>query len=262
MPSLLLLLLLAQDRPARILGTDRRRSRHSRGYHDTKISLIGLNVTGSLTLVCFASLAFAQGTNTRPYPRIEVFGGYSSIETNDHSFQFADVGPVSHLDFDEGGRGFEAAAIGNLSRWVGIVGDISAYFSMNQFPVQVSTACSQPPCLASTQPGSINPRLFNFLGGPEAKWRNQTRFTPFVQTLIGAAHSTATFNTTGSALNLSRTDAETGFAMRFGGGLDVRMTRRFSLRTLVMYSQAFVGSNALPRQRVDALGWSSGLLFH
>jgi hypothetical protein len=50
--------------------------------------------------------------------------------------------------------------------------------------------------------------------------------------------------------------------MRFGGGLDVRITRRFSFRTLAMYSQAFVGSNALPRQRVDALGWSSGLPFH
>jgi hypothetical protein len=244
------------------LGTDRWRSRHSRGYHDTKPNLIGLEFTGFPALVCFASLALAQGTNTRTYPRIEVFGGYSSLETNDHTFQFADIGPVSHLDFDEGGRGFETAVIGNLSRWVGVVGDFSAYFSTNQFPVQAVTTCSQLPCPTSTQLGSINPRLFNFLGGPEIKWRNHSRLAPFFHTLIGAAHSSATFSTTGSALNLSRTDAETGFAMRCGGGLDVRITRRFSFRTLVMYSQAFVGSNALPRQRVDALAWSSGLLFH
>jgi hypothetical protein len=47
-----------------------------------------------------------QETNARSYPRVEAFAGFAAVETNDHSFQFADIGPVGHLDFDEKGRGF------------------------------------------------------------------------------------------------------------------------------------------------------------
>lgn len=215
-----------------------------------------------MLLVCFAPLALAQDMNAHRYPRLEAFVGYSAIETNDHSFQFLDIGPASHLDFDEKSKGFEAAVIGNLSRHVGIMGDFSAHFSLNQFSVPVAASCAQPPCSASTQPGTINPRLFNFLVGPEMKARNRTRITPFVHAIFGIAHSTATFNTAGSVINLSRTDEETGFAMAFGGGFDFRIIRRCSFRGFLTYSQAFVGSNFLPRQRVNSVGWSAGVLFH
>lgn len=239
--------------------------RHSRGGRDTNSDtiarLIGLEFTSLSLLVCCASLTLAQDPSAARYPSIEISTGYSAIETNDHSFQFANIGPVRNLDFDEGGFGFEAAVIRNLSRWVGIMGDFSAHFSSDKFPVTVAMPCSLPPCASASQPGSINPRLFNFLAGPEIKWRNRTRFTPFVHALAGVAHSTATFSTSGPLVNLSRTDAETGFAMSLGGGVDVRISRRFSFRGGVMYGQSLVGSSALPRQKVDYAGWSSGVLF-
>ena len=189
-----------------------------------------------------------------------MFTGYAAIETNDHSFQFTGIGPVSHLDFDEKGRGFEAAVIRNMSRYLGIMGDFSAHFSLNEFPVPLTLPCAEPPCSSTTQPGTINPRLYSFLVGPEIKVRNRTRLTPVVHALLGAAHSTATFQTKGPVVNLSRTDAETGFAMAFGGGFDVRIARRVSFRGVLSYRQAFVGSSVLPRQRVNAVGWSSGVL--
>jgi hypothetical protein len=204
-----------------------------------------------------APFAVGQETNARSYPRVEAFAGFAAVETNDHSFQFADIGPVGHLDFDEKGRGFEAAMIGNVSRYLGIMGGFSAHFSSNEFAVPFTSFSS-----TTTQAGTINPRLFTFLVGPEIKARNHTRLTPFVHALFGVAHSTATFQTTGPVINFSRTDAETGFAMAFGGGGDIRITRRFSIRGMITYQQAFLGSNDLPSQRVNALGWSSGVLFH
>ncbi|MBZ5622865.1 MAG: hypothetical protein LAQ69_29640 [Acidobacteriia bacterium] len=196
------------------------------------------------------------------YPKIEWFTGYSAIETNDLIFQFRDIGPVGHLDYDEKGKGLEIAVIGNISRYLSVIGDVSAHFSLNRFPVPLTTPCSQTPCPSLTQEGTINPRLLYFLAGPEIKWRNHTRFTPMGHALFGLAHSTTTFSTAGSVVNLSRTDAETGFGMAFGGGVDFRITRRFSLREFLTRSQAFVGSNVLPSQKVNAVGWSAGILFH
>jgi hypothetical protein len=193
-------------------------------------------------------------------PKVEYFAGYSAIETNNHAFHFTEIGRVSGLDFDEQGRGFETAVIGNVTRYFSIVGDFSAHLSYDQFPVEF---CKQHPCPASeTQNATVNPRLLDFLAGPEFKWRNHTRITPFANALFGLGRSSATFNTTGSIINLSTTDAETGFAMAFHTGFDLRIRRRISFRGYITYSQDFVGSDALPRQRADAVGWSAGVLFH
>jgi len=206
------------------------------------------------------SWTMAQYTDVQTYPKLEYFAGYSAIETNNHTFLFSEVRPVSGLDYDEGGKGFESAVIGNISRYFSVVGDFSAHLSYNQFTAQF---CKQPPCpAAETQEGKINPQLFDFLAGPEVKWRNHTRVTPFANALFGLAHSTATFNTTGSITNLSSTDAESGFAAAVSAGFNLRITRRVGLRGFLNYSQAFVGSDVLPRQRVDSVGWSIGVLFH
>jgi hypothetical protein len=207
-----------------------------------------------------ASRALAQDSNVPTYPKLEYYAGYFAIETNNHTFLCSEIRPVSGLDYDEGGRGVEAAVIGNVSRYFSIVGDFSAHLSYNQFLVPF---CKKQPCpTAETQNGTINPKLFDFLAGPEVKWRNHTRFTPFANALFGLAHSTATFSTTGSLANISSTDAESGFAMSFNAGFDLRIIKRIGFRGSLNYSQAFVGSDVLPRQQVDAVGWSTGILFH
>jgi hypothetical protein len=169
---------------------------------------------------------------------------------------------VGDLDYDEKGRGFDAGGIVNLRRYFAIVGEFSAHFSSNSFLIPVPTNCSQPPCLSVMQPLSINPRLFYFLAGPEFKWRNRTRFTPFINGLAGIAHSHATLTTSGAAADFSTTDAESGFAVAADGGLEVRIAKRYSFRGYLIRSGAFVGSPALPHQKVGAAGWSAGILFH
>jgi hypothetical protein len=213
-----------------------------------------------LLMACCAPGILAQDTDAHTYPKFEYFAGYSAIETNNHTFLFSGVRPVSGLDYDEGGTGFEASVRRNVSRYFSIVGDFSAHLSSNQFAVQF---CKTPPCSAAeTQNGKIDPRLFDFLAGPEFKWRNRTRIAPFANALFGLAHSTATFNTTGPFTNLSSTDAESGFAMAFSAGFEIRIARRVGFRGSLTYRQAFVGSDVLPSQRVDAVGWSTGIVFH
>jgi hypothetical protein len=213
-------------------------------------------------VVSCAPSIFGQGASSGTASKLEWYVGYSAIETNDHVFQFTGIGPVGDLDYDEKGRGFDAAAIINVRRYFSIVGEFSAHFSSNNFLIPVPTNCSQPPCPSVTQPLSINPRIFYLLAGPEFKWRNRTRITPFVNGLIGIAHSHATLATMGAAVDISLTDAESGFAAAVDGGLEVRIAKRFSFRGFLTRNEAFVGSAALPRQKVGAVGWSAGILFH
>jgi opacity protein-like surface antigen len=219
-------------------------------------------VSGSLLLLVCVPFGAAQSPDGNRFPKIEIFAGYSTIETNDHTFRFSPGFNASQTDFDEGGRGFEAAVTRNLNRYLGIVGDFSAHFSHDQGPITLRPPCGQPSCPPVTQNAELNPRLFNFLAGPEIKWRNRTRLTPFAHGLFGITHTTATFTTAGPGLTVSRTDADTGFAMTDGGGIEVRILSRVSFRTSFDYSKALVGSSALPAQRVNSLGYSAGIIFH
>lgn len=214
-----------------------------------------------LTLI-FLCLVFVEQAiaGDDQFPKIEVFAGYSAIETNDHTFRFDPGFNASNTDFDEGGRGFETAVTRNLNKYFGVMGDFSAHFSHDAGPIPLTPPCALPPCSPVTQNAELNPRLFNFLVGPEIKWRNHTRLTPFTHALFGITHTTCTFKTAGPALTLSRTDADTGLAMTYGGGVQVRIVSRLSFRTSFDYSKAFVGSSALPSQRVNSLGYSVGIV--
>lgn len=225
-------------------------------------SRLQLSLACLLLVFACSDLSKAQKPENDHFPKIEVFGGYSSAETNDHNFHFDPGFNATNTDFDEGGWGFEASITRNLTRYVGVLGDFSAHFSHDQGPITLMTPCALPPCTPVTQSAELNPRLFNFLAGPEAKWRNHTRLTPFVHALFGITHTTATFRTAGPVLTISTTDADTGFAMTYGGGLEVRILRRMSFRTSIDYSKAFVGSSALPAQRVNSIGYSSGIIVH
>jgi len=195
-------------------------------------------------------------------PKWGMFAGYSSIETNNHNFHFAPHITGFGLDYDENGYGINIGGVRNLNRYFGIVGLFDAHFSSNHFVLDyVPGRCSQPPCAKVGQGTDIDPSLFRFTAGPEVAFRNRTRVTPFADVLFGLAHSHATFSTTGPVLTLSRLDAESGFAVNFAAGLEVRVAHGFSFRGSIDYGKAFVGSSALPSQLVDSIGFSSGLLF-
>src|SRR6185295_18659581 len=209
-----------------------------------------------IVLMCSAAVALAQGT-TAEYPKVEVFGGYSAL--GDASSGRISFGPTASTDSKYGTEtGFETSVIGNFSKHFGIKGDFSAHFG-NDSGTTPLTSCT-PICTTVTQDFQFKTRVYNFLGGPEFKARNSTRFTPFAHVLGGVGHTSATFTTPGPTFNLLLKKSDNSFAMALGGGLDIRASKRVSFRAMMDYNPVFVNDSTTGTR--DFVRFSFGVLFH
>jgi opacity protein-like surface antigen len=222
-------------------------------------------VLGALAALLSASLLQAQTANENQFPKIELSAGYlytGEFPYNVFRFPIQNNGNVE-LESDFGTRrGFALSSTRNLNRYIGFRAEFSSQFHLDEgaanFTVQRGTAT-----FSVSQPIELTPKLFNFLVGPEIKFRNRTRFTPLLYDLFGFAHSTATFSTSGAALSLNLLSAETGFSMAYGGGLEVRIIGRFSVRTSVDFNPKRVGRDDNgARQDLNDLRWFIGVVFH
>jgi hypothetical protein len=114
-------------------------------------------------------------------------------------------GGYQYTRFDGGlnANGWDTAFTTNLNRWFGVTGDFSgAYKSQNGV--------------------SFNNYTYTF--GPVVSLRHNQTFTPFAHFLAGGFHASAAL----SGLSASNN----GFAMMFGGGVDVNATRHLGIRAL------------------------------
>ena len=207
-------------------------------------------------LMCSRVAALAQGAKTDEYPKVEAFIGYSALgEANSRGFRF---GPSASVGGNYAAGGFEVSVIRNFSKHVGLKGDFSAHFN-NASGRSPITGCT-PACTTATQDNQFKTRVYNFLVGPEFKARNHTRFTPFVYALAGVAHTSATFTTSGPTFNLLLKNNNNSFAMALGGGLDIRATKRVSVRASMDYNPVFVHDSTSGTR--DLARFSLGVLFH
>jgi Outer membrane protein beta-barrel domain len=90
----------------------------------------------------------------------------------------------------------------NPNRWLGVVGDLGAYHA---------------------SPGGVSLNTYTFMFGPRVTLRNPSKFNPFAQALIGAAHLTAAGGST------------TDFAYSVGGGVDIGLLPHLALRPQLDY---------------------------
>jgi hypothetical protein len=114
-------------------------------------------------------------------------------------------GGYQYTRFDGGvnANGWDTSLTGNLNNWFGIAADFSgAYKSQNG--------------------ASFNNYTYTF--GPVVSWRHNEAFTPFAHFLAGGFRASAAVG------GLSGSD--NGFAMMFGGGVDVKATRRVAVRAI------------------------------
>lgn len=106
-------------------------------------------------------------------------------------------------------HGWNGTITGNVNNWFGLAADFSGHYG-------------------SEQDGSIriNQDAHSFLFGPKISYRGK-RLTPFGYAVFGATrfHESAVV----FGQKLSRSD--TGFSSAVGGGLDVKVTERVSIRT-------------------------------
>lgn len=206
-----------------------------------------------ILILAMSGLALAQD-----FPKYEVFGGYSYLRS-DMGNTTSWLGSYANSDASvsaTNGHGFEASFTYNLNKWFGIKGDFSTHFSTMNLDSSDSYAYSYPDNYSNydysrtyEQMGSAEMRQYTYLFGPEFSLRKYEKFRPFAHFLVGFqtvdVHSLnvksewmweqqypdgsnyysdrETYSTTGTVKG-------TSFAMTFGGGLDIKLSKSISLR--------------------------------
>ena len=179
----------------------------------------------SLALVAAASVFASAQTD---YKKGEFFIGYSHGQVDSG----IDSGDSVNSFFNDriGFNGFEAAGVYNVSRYVGIKGDVSGTYNSTQFTF---------PAGAQTVTVDTRNSLYNFLGGVQFKDNaNEGRFKPFAHALVGAGHGRTKVNnltcTSTPTFDCDDIDdvSETGLAGAFGAGIDIRLNDRVDFRAI------------------------------
>jgi opacity protein-like surface antigen len=142
----------------------------------------------------FALLAtsIAQAQETRG---MEISGQYQYVRIN--------PGQGAPSSSCQGAGGTFAV---NVNRYLGVVGDIGG-------------------CKITGLPAGASSHEINYLFGPRLAYHNSGRFTPYAQVLFGGERLSA--SVTGfpsSSVN--------SFAMTFGGGADLQLTRHLAFRAI------------------------------
>lgn len=183
-------------------------------------------------LSVFAAMTVAAQSDRN---KVEFYAGYSFLRTDtglDEDLEDVDI------DSNFNSHGFNASLTGNVHRYVGIKGDFSTHSKSRSFS-------------DGTDSGSIEFRTNQFLGGLQFK-DNKTdgkRVKPFAHILAGIANQkisgTGTFyeppvSVGGGTTTVDFSGSTNNFAMVFGGGIDVKLSKRVDLRIIqVDYNPIF-----------------------
>lgn len=194
-----------------------------------------------LLITCCAPFARAQDDESK----LEFFGGYSFLATqsrltNKDVITFDGLTPEqirALIGFDLLGvdrfvpaNGFEASVIRYFTPKVGLSADFSGHFHKETIGI------------AGT-PFRAKYAVYNILGGPHVRFTNKTRLTPFVHALVGAAHVKTDYRESLTTNPVTADDSSTRFAMALGGGFDLRVSKRVSLRIFQLDYNPILGKD-------------------
>jgi len=181
----------------------------------TRISLLFL-----IALLC-APAVFAQ--NQKDYSFYEFYVGYAYQRGNNNADFFDANGlatfnnrRVNFSSEDKNFNGVTAEFNQNVTRHIGIVTSFTANFNNTGYADINSGRLFQ----ASVQ-------RYDLMIGPRYNWRLDN-VTPFAHALFGFSHMRASFDDTLSPQRKS----DTAFAMAFGGGADITLSKHVSLRAV------------------------------
>jgi hypothetical protein len=186
-----------------------------------------------LTIYC-ATLSVAQ--NAEVYPKNEVFVGYS--------YENADINSLTISPGRTGLQGINIEYTRNINKFVGITADFSGHLKRESFTT-------------ATGDFQHNREQYNLLGGIQFKARNKTRVTPFAHALLGGGFFRGFSAILAPAGNTYFFDNAKSFAIAFGGGLDIRASKRITIRAIQAdYNPTFFG-----QQRQNNFRLSFGVVF-
>jgi opacity protein-like surface antigen len=141
-----------------------------------------------------------------PYPKLDLFAGYSYIHHTFGGNQSSSNNQSSSgngLNFN-GGSG---AVAFNFTPMFGVVGNFGAYHNRSF---------------------SSSPTTFTYLFGPQFTFRGNEHVSPFFHVLLGGAHQSESFSS-GSNTS-SSSNSSNAFALAGGGGLDVHVSPHIAIR--------------------------------
>lgn len=160
-------------------------------------------------VVRVADEAWMPESSPRPTPRVDLFGGYFFM--NFGSGFSSTLRQLAGLTSSEDTNGWAASGTYNVNRDFGATAEFSGQYGGN---------------FGLTNGVYTRVHEYNFLFGPTVSYRNKSRFTPFAHALIGPTRVTAL-----PSSRLAPPEVSTNaFGMEFGGGADVKLYKRLSLR--------------------------------
>ena len=162
-------------------------------------------------IACAAPFASAQTASSSDYNKLDV-GVLFSHNRVDTGF---DDPSRNFITNREGFNGVNAFVKGNISRYVGLVGDYS--FHRKSFNDTVGTTAV-----------GVDVDLHTLMGGVEFKDNStETKVKPFGRVLAGFQHARANVN---GVTGFDTSD--NGFSAAFGGGVDFRVNPRVDIRAV------------------------------
>lgn len=188
----------------------------------------------TLIIVCCATLSLAQ--NTEEYPKNELFVGYS--------YMSADINSLTINPSRTGLQGVNFEYTRNITRRIGITADFSGHIKRESFTTSLGEF-------------QHNREQYNLMGGLQFKARNQTRVTPFVHALVGGGLFRGFSAILAPSSNTYFFDDAKSLALAFGGGLDIRASKRVTIRAIQAdYNPTFFGQG-----RQNNIRLSFGVVF-
>lgn len=130
-------------------------------------------------------------------------------------------------------QGWTGTFIGNINRWFGLAADFDGHYGSHRDGAEL-----------------VKTREHGFTFGPHVAIPTHSRVTPFAFALLGGAHRS---ETTGGV-----TESVTGLAGNFGGGVDIGVNDRISIRLIQVdaaYARFHGVGSTVPR-------FSAGLVLH
>jgi opacity protein-like surface antigen len=232
-------------------------------------------------LLAFFICALCTFASAQTFSNGEFFGGYTNerVQNADNVSLFTSNSSntnITNLGSNDrfSTNGFDFEGTGYFTRTksaIGITGDISGTYRTENNSFSFTGAN-----------GTFRNRLqfYNFLAGPQYKFRSNSRVEPFARVLFGVAHvrngvsssTTTTTGTTTSTTTSSFNDNTTDFAMAVGGGLDVGVSDRVAVRVFQFdYNPVFqrdrtvsnpfgTGNFTINGQRQDNLRFAVGIV--
>ena len=169
-------------------------------------------------LLILATPALAQDD----YKKYEFFGGYSALHLDNLAGDTSNAAINDVLGEKQTLRGFNLAAGINFHKYIGAKFDYSLHLREDEFTRPAGS-------------GTIDTTLQNFLGGIQIKNNSEDGPTlkPFGHALFGVAVQKVDVDSPQLPAVFGISDFhtnETSFAMAFGGGLDIKLNKRFDLR--------------------------------